>query len=59
MKGNETIKFEAAEDIRENGSASYRTSSTAHRLINRFLLRVSALESPSFDREGQAIGAKQ
>jgi hypothetical protein len=29
MKGNETIKFEAAEDIRENGSASYRTSSTA------------------------------
>ena len=25
-KGNETIKFEAAEDIRENGSVSYHTN---------------------------------
>jgi hypothetical protein len=29
MKGNETIKFEAAEDIRENGSVTYRTTTTA------------------------------
>jgi hypothetical protein len=29
MKGNETIKFEATEDILENGNASYRTSATA------------------------------
>jgi hypothetical protein len=28
-KGNETIKFEAAEDIRENGSSTYRTSAAA------------------------------
>jgi hypothetical protein len=28
-KGNETIKFEAAEDIRENGSVSYRTNDMA------------------------------
>jgi hypothetical protein len=29
MKANETIKFEAAEDIRENGSVTYRTTTTA------------------------------
>jgi hypothetical protein len=28
-KGSETIKFEAAEDIRENGSANYRTNAAA------------------------------
>jgi hypothetical protein len=28
-KGNETIKFEAAEDIHENGSVTYRTSAAA------------------------------
>jgi hypothetical protein len=28
-KGNETIKFEAAEDIHENGSVTYRTSVAA------------------------------
>ena len=28
-KGDETIKFEAAEDIRENGSVTYRTSAAA------------------------------
>jgi hypothetical protein len=28
-KGNETIKFEATEDIRENGSVTYRTSGAA------------------------------
>jgi hypothetical protein len=28
-RGNETIKFEAAEAIPENGSVSYRTSATA------------------------------
>ena len=29
MRGNETIKFEAAEAIPENGSVTYRTSTTA------------------------------
>jgi len=29
MKGNETIKFEAAEAIPENGSVTYRTSASA------------------------------
>ena len=29
MKGNEAIKFEAAEAIPDNGSATYRTSATA------------------------------
>jgi hypothetical protein len=28
-KGNETIKFDAAEDIHENGSVTYRTSAAA------------------------------
>jgi hypothetical protein len=28
-KGDETIKFEAAEDIQENGSVTYRTSAAA------------------------------
>jgi hypothetical protein len=28
-KGNETIKFEAAEDIHDNGSVTYRTSVVA------------------------------
>jgi hypothetical protein len=28
-KGDETIKFEAAEDIHENGSVTYRTSAAA------------------------------
>ena len=28
-KGNETIKFEAVEDIHENGSVTYRTSAAA------------------------------
>jgi hypothetical protein len=28
-KGNETIKFEAAEDIHENGSVTYNTSGAA------------------------------
>jgi hypothetical protein len=28
-KGDETIKFEAAEDIRENGSVTYRTTAAA------------------------------
>jgi mitochondrial fission protein ELM1 len=28
-KGDETIKFEAAEDIRENGSVTYRTNAAA------------------------------
>jgi hypothetical protein len=28
-KGNETIKFEAADDIRENGSVTYRTGAAA------------------------------
>jgi hypothetical protein len=29
MKGNETIKFEAAEEILENGSVTYRTTAAA------------------------------
>ena len=29
MKGNDTIKFESAEAIPENGNVTYRTSATA------------------------------
>jgi hypothetical protein len=29
MKGNETIKFDAAEDIGDNGSVTYRTTAAA------------------------------